>query len=347
MVILGVFIGISGFTNTEKEPNIAENLPHTSGMDDEKSILESPEYRLTGRQDPAQIQSGQPGNFPAGSAERPTGGGPSPLDGYAMKRLPENNFGFSFELPDYWLWDLLPDNGGYLLSGPGGTEENEVIIVVQAVNKTAMPDSSVAKQLQEAKDQIHRISGAEIRSEDVVSVSGRQVPFIFVLYPGLTASREPATFAQVQLVVENDLYYIWISYAAPIRYFQKYQKVFANLLTSFQIAASGGSIRNNEPSTPEKADGRITVRAFNTDSGGQPTSRVRVKAQGFGSGAKQLKLFAVSAEGKLKELQSAPCTDGATVDFNAVYNHRETKSFELRLYDAQEKVIARLKCENA
>jgi len=41
-------------------------------------------------------------------------------------------------------------------------------------------------------------------------------------------------------------------------------------------------------------------------------------------------------------LQSTPCTDGATVDFNAVYNCMETKSFELRLYDAQETVIARL-----
>ena len=347
MVILGVFIGISGFTNTEKEPNIAEDSPHISGMDDEKSILESPEYRLTGRQDPAQIQSGQPGNFPAGSAERPTSGGPSPLDGYAMKRLPENNFGFSFELPDYWLWDLLPDNGGYLLSGPGGTEENEVIIVVQTVKKTAQSESSVVKQLQEVKAQIQGISGAEIRSEDVVTVSGRQVPFILVLYPGLTASREPATFAQVQLVVENELYYIWISYAAPTQYFQKYQEVFANLLTSFQITATDGSNPSNVPSTPEKANGRITVKAFNTGSASVPTPRVTVKAQGFGSGAKLLKLFAVSADGKLKELQSAPCSDGGTVDFNAVYNRRETKSFELRLYDAQEKVIARLKRENA
>ena len=100
-------------------------------------------------------------------------------------------------------------------------------------------------------------------------------------------------------------------------------------------------------STPEKANGRITVKAFNTGSASVPTPRVTVKAQGFGSGAKLLKLFAVSADGKLKELQSAPCSDGGTVDFNAVYNRRETKSFELRLYDAQEKVIARLKRENA
>ena len=347
MVIIWLFIGISGFTKTEKEPDTAKDSPRLPGIHDDKSISDPPEYRLTVRQDPAQEQAGQPGHSPASTAENSTVPNSLPPDGYAMKRLPENNFGFSFELPDYWLWDLLPDNGGYLLSGPGGTEENEVIIVVQTVKKAAKPESSVVEQLQEVKAQIQRISGAEIRSEDVVTVSGRQVPFILVLYPGLTASREPATFAQVQLVVENELYYIWISYAAPTQYFQKYQEVFANLLTSFQITATDGSNPSNVPSTPEKANGRITVKAFNTVSASVPTPRVTVKAQGFGSGAKLLKLFAVSADGKLKELQSAPCSDGGTVDFNAVYNRRETKSFELRLYDAQEKVIARLKRENA
>jgi hypothetical protein len=338
-----VFIGLSGFTKTEEQPDIAKDSSPISEMHEDKSKLEPPEYRLTVSQDPARNQAGQPGHPRASSAKNLTGAGASSLDGYAMKRLPENDMGFSFELPDYWLCDLLPDNRGYLLSGPGGTEENEVIIVVQTVKKTANPESSVAKQLQEVKTRIQNISGAEIRSEDVVSVSGRQVPFILALYPGLTANHEPATFAQVQLVVENELYYIWISYAAPTQYFQKYQEVFANLLTSFQIAATGGSSRGNEPLTPEKAEGRITVKTFITDSRSLPTPRVKVKAQAFGSGAKLLKLFAVSADGELKELQSAPCSDGATVDFNAVYNRRETKSFELRLYDEQETMIARLK----
>jgi hypothetical protein len=241
----------------------------------------------------------------------------------------------------------LPDNGGYLLSGPAGTEENEVIIVVQAVKKSTNPGSSAAQQLQEARAQISGVAGAEIRSEDVVAVSGRQVPFFLALYPGQTATQEPATFAHVQLVVENEPYYFWISYAAPTQYFEKYQEVFANMLTTFQIAAAGGQSRSMAPSSPKKTEGRITVQAFNAGGGSMFAPRVKVKAQGFGNGAKLLKLFAVSADGNLKELQSAPCTDGATVDFNTVYNRKETKSFELRLYDAQETVIARVQRENA
>jgi len=264
-----------------------------------------------------------------------------------MKRLHENNFGFSFELPDYWLWELLPDNGGYLLSGPAGTEENEVIIVVQAVKKAANPGSSVPKQLQEARSQIQGVSGAEIRSEDMVTVAGRQIPFFLALYPGQTAKHEPTTFAHVQLVLENGPYYFWTSYAAPTEYFEKYQELFANMLTTFQFTEPGGQNRSATPPVSPKADGRITVQAFNAGSGSMFAPRVKIKARGFGSGAKLLKLFAVSADGKLKELQSALCADGSTVDFNAVYNRLETKSFELRLYDAQQTVIARLQRDSA
>jgi hypothetical protein len=163
-VILWVFISISGFAKTGNEPNLARYSPHAPDMDDGTRILEPLEYKLTVNQDPAQNRSGPPNNSPAGSSENPTAVGPASHGGYTKKRLHGNNFGFSFELPDYWLWDLLPDNCGYLLSGPGGTEENEVIIVVQAVEKAAKPGSSAAKQMQEAKVQIQGISGAEIRS---------------------------------------------------------------------------------------------------------------------------------------------------------------------------------------
>jgi len=269
--------------------------------------------------------------------------GSSPLDGYAMKRLHENKFGFSFELPDYWIWELLPDKSGYLLSGPAGTEENEVIIIVQAIKKSANPGSSLAKQLQEARAQIEGVAGAEIRSEDVVTVSGRQVPFFLALYPGQTAKQEPATFAHVQLVVENEPYYFWISYAAPTQYFEKYQEIFANMLTTFQIATAREQSPGAAPATSQTTRGRITVQSFNAGSGSMSAPRVIVKARGFGSGAKRLKLFAVSADGSLKELQSVACTDGSTVDFNAAYNLKDTQFFELRLYDAQEAMMASIK----
>jgi hypothetical protein len=229
--------------------HITKDSPHVPGAHEGKQILKPIGYKLIVRQEAAQSQSAQPDAHPPETAGNSTDGDAVALAGYTMKRLHENNFGFSFELPDYWLWELLPDNSGYLLSGPAGTEENEVIIVVQAIKKSANPGSSVAKQLQEARSQIKGVSGAEIRSEDVVAVSGRQVPFFLALYPGQTAEQEPATFAHVQLVVENEPYYFWISYAAPTQYFEKYQEVFANMLTSFQIVAA----REQSSGTPPAA----------------------------------------------------------------------------------------------
>ncbi|UCD80042.1 MAG: hypothetical protein JSW26_00995 [Desulfobacterales bacterium] len=327
--------------------HITKDSPNVPGSHEDKRILEPLAYKLTVRQAVAQSQSNPSDTAPTAPAKTSTSEDSATLGRYTMKRLHENNFGFSFELPDYWIWELLPDNGGYLLSGPADTEENEVIIVVQAVQKATNPGSSVVKQLQEARAQIEGVSGAEIRSEDMVDVSGRQVPFFLALYPGQTAKHEPTTFAHVQLVLESGLYYFWVSYAAPTEYFEKYQELFANMLTTFQIVETGANSRSMAPQASRLADARITVQAFNAGSGSMFAPRVKVKAQGFGSGAKLLKLYAVSADGKLKELQSRSCSDGATVDFDAVYNRLETKSFELRLYDAQQTVIARLKRDNA
>jgi hypothetical protein len=223
---------------------LTKDSPQAPGTYNGKPLLESPGYRLTVSQDAAGRQAVHSAASPAGAAEKSTSTGSAMLAAYTMKRLHENNFGFSFELPDSWLWERLPHNDGYLMSGPAGTEENELIIVVQAVKKEANPGSSVAKQLHAARLQIQRISGAEIRSEDIVAISGRQVPFFLALYPGQTADRDPATFAHVQLVVENELYYFWISYAAPTQYFEKYQELFANMLTTFQIVQSGGQSRS-------------------------------------------------------------------------------------------------------
>jgi hypothetical protein len=326
--------------------HITKDSPNVPGSHEGKQILEPLAYKLTVTQTAVQSQSDPSDTAPAASAKTSHSEDSGILGRYTMNRLHEDNFGFSFELPDNWLWELLPNNGGYLLSGPGDTEENELIIVVQAIQKATNPGSSAAKQLQEARAQIERFSGTEIRSEDVITVSDRKVPYFLALYPGQTAKREPTTFAHVELVLENDLYYFWISYAAPTEYFEKYQDLFANMLTSFQITKTGAQNRSTVPAASRPADGRITVQAFNTGSGSITAPRVKVTVQGFGSGAKVLKLYAVSADGKLQELQTRPCSDGATVDFDAVYNRLETKSFELRLYDAQETMIARLKRDN-
>ena len=326
---------------------ITKDSPNVPGAYEGRRILEPAAYKLTVSQAAGQSQTGRTDAAQSVPAKASAADDSVTLGRYTMQRLNENKFGFSFELPDYWLWELLPDHSGYMLSGPANTEENEVIIVLQAVLKAANPGSSAANQLHEARTQIEGVAGAEIRSADIADVSGRQVPFFLALYPGQTAKHEPTTFAHVQMVLENNLYYFWISYAAPTAYFEKYQELFAHMLTTFQISDAGAQSSRAAPAGSGPANARITVQAFNAGSGSMFAPRVKVKAQGFGSGAKLLKLYAVSADGKLKELQSRPCTDGATVDFDALYNRLETKSFELRLYDAQQTVLARLKHDNA
>jgi len=238
--------------------HITKDSPHVPGAHDGKPILKPVAYKLIVSQAATEAADGSLSPAPDAPGEPSTAKGSASPRGWTMKRLYEDRFGFSFELPDHWLWELLPDKGGYLLSGPTGTEENEVIIVVRAVQKATNPGSSETKQLQEARAQIQGVPGAEIRSEDAISVSGRQVPYFLALYPGQTAKKEPATFAHVQLVLENGEYYFWVSYAAPTQYFEKYQDLFANMLVTFEFSQSTEPNTSKAPPASPPAGGRTS-----------------------------------------------------------------------------------------
>jgi len=238
--------------------HITKDSPHAPGAYEGKPIMKPVAYKLIVSQAATQTPDVPSNSAPEASAEHSTARESASQNGWVMKRLYEDRFGFSFELPDHWVWELLPDKGGYLLSGPAGTEENEVIIVVQAVQKATNPGSSETKQLQEARTQIEGIPGAEIRSEDAISVSGRQVPYFLALYPGQTAKKEPATFAHVQLVLEYGAYYFWISYAAPTQYFEKFQDLFANMLVTFEFSQPAEPNTSKAPPPSSRARGQTS-----------------------------------------------------------------------------------------
>ena len=114
-------------------------------------ILAPAKYTLTLKQSQpvSQTKTNAP---PAGSAGKGAeSSGSTGADAKDLKVFREDNFGYAFKLPAAFAWELLPDNDGYLLSGPEGSELNEIIIVIQAVSKADNPGSSTIKQLQEAK----------------------------------------------------------------------------------------------------------------------------------------------------------------------------------------------------
>lgn len=315
--------------------HVTRSSPNVPGSFQDFPILPPIQYTLTVK------QTSTAGKTPKRSTALKSVGKAKSVAGFTMRQFKEDYFGFSFELPDYWKWELLPDRGGYMLSGPEGDEADELVIVIQAVKKASNPGSSVSKQLGQAKHQIKGFPGGEIHSEDITRVSGHGVTYFLAYYPGRTSQNQPAQFAHFQTVLEKGPHYYWISYAAPVDYFQKYEDVFSHMLATFQFTDAAAHSRELASSTSKPAKGRIEVKKFTSGGGSLFNPKVKVKARAYGSGAQLLRLFAVKKDGEMMELQSRPCRSGKAVNFNAVYDRFKTKLFELRLYNKENQVIAR------
>jgi hypothetical protein len=208
-----------------KIPNSHEGTP----------ILAAAEYTLALRQSQPIGQTGNNARITGPSGKAAESGGSAAAVDDNMKVFREDNFGYSFKLPAEFIWELLPDNDGYLLSGPKGSELNELIIVIQAVAKVHNPGSSAAKQLQEAKQQILGLPGGEIRSEDQTNVANQRAPYFLATYPARTSTQEPTTFGHLQMILDNDPNYYWISFSAPLEQFQKHQNIFSNMIATFEF----------------------------------------------------------------------------------------------------------------
>lgn len=168
---------------------------------------------------------------PPPTAGNPVPTGTTPSGGAKLFR--DNNFGFSFELPAAMSSQLLPDKGGYLISGPPGSDLNEVAIVVQVVSKSANPGSSPGKQLKQARQQIKAQPGGEIDSEDDRRVAGRKVDYFVGSYRAGDSRKQQTKWKHMQTVLESGGNYYWVSYAAPVKVFKENKDIFMHMLDTF------------------------------------------------------------------------------------------------------------------
>ena len=196
-------------------------------------VLAAAQYSLTLRQSrPAgQIKKNERSAEPSGKGDDSA----SSAAAGDLRLFREQNFGYSFKLPASFTWNLLPDNDGYLLAAPQGSGLNELVIIIQAVSKADNPGSSAVRQLQEAKQQIMGLPGGEIRSEDRTEVADQAAPYFLATYPARTATKAPTTFGHLQMILDHDPNYYWISYSAPFDDFQKHQNVFAGMISTFRF----------------------------------------------------------------------------------------------------------------
>ncbi len=230
--------------------HVTKRSPNLPGTHEGVSIQPEITYQLTvahqaaGTAGPTQPTGGQPPAAKPGTVTPPVAGPATPSGATApggsnppagMKLFQENNFGFAFELPASMSAQLLPDKGGYMISGPAGSELNELVIVVQAVSKSANPGSSVKKQLKEVRRQIKSQPGAEIKFEEDRKVAGQRTEYFVATYPALDSRQRQTQFRHMQMVLENGPNYYWVSFSAPNKQFKKHKDLFFHMLSTFRF----------------------------------------------------------------------------------------------------------------
>lgn len=152
----------------------------------------------------------------------------------AMKRIKEDTFGITYEIPAAWAW-RVNQNKDYVIEGPKGTEAYELSIILQFIAKSANPGSSATAQAQALVEQIKGAPNGVIKSADMLTMSGQEAPYFIATYTAANSAGVKTPFAHTQIVLDHDAYYYLISYSGPAPIYEKNLGVFEHLVATFQF----------------------------------------------------------------------------------------------------------------
>ncbi len=151
------------------------------------------------------------------------------------KTFKDPKFGFSFELPQSWQFQVTSDSGDYVFAGPEGTEEAEITIIVQIIDPRKGEMADLKTQMIDLLNQIEQVPQAEIVKKDQVTISGNAAPFFLATYPAKNSKTETVEFGHTQLGVEHAPYLLIISYAAPRDIYQQKIDLFQHLIDTTEL----------------------------------------------------------------------------------------------------------------
>ncbi len=151
-----------------------------------------------------------------------------------MKRLRDETFGTTLELPSAWTYRVNASKD-YVLEGPKGTDTFELSVILQFVTKAANPGSSAVAQAQRLAEQIARAPNGAIKTRETLTMGGQEAPYFVATYTAANAAGVATPFAHTQIVLDHGAYYYLVSYSGPVPIYQKYLGVFQNMVQTFQF----------------------------------------------------------------------------------------------------------------
>ncbi len=153
------------------------------------------------------------------------------------KRLNDNRFGFSFEVPAGWDWKVIPETTDYLVSGPAGSESREITVIVQVVDTRLGGVISLKEQMLDLVGQFSLLPAGSVVKKDQFEIAGKVAPFFIATYQANNSKQQQVEFGHTQLGLENPPYLLLVSYAAPRDIYQRELGVFQHMMDTFELRA--------------------------------------------------------------------------------------------------------------
>ncbi len=155
--------------------------------------------------------------------------------GVTYKKFQDKQFGFSFELPENWTFQIIGENSDYLFSGPVNSPESEISVIVQVSDSRKGAVNQLKDQMLSLLNQVSQMAGARIEAKSEIQTAGQTAPFFLATYPADNMQKQKVTFGLTQLGLDHPPYLILVRYSAPREIYQQNVSTFQHMMDSMKL----------------------------------------------------------------------------------------------------------------
>ncbi len=153
-----------------------------------------------------------------------------------FRAFQDAQFGFGFELPDNWDFQVIGERNDYLFKGPADSEEGQILIIVQMMDSRQGAATTLKDEMLNQLGQFEQMQGVEILKKDEFQLADTRAPYFLMTYPSENQQGESVIWGHTQMGVENEPILLLISYSAPRAIYQDKIDIFQHMMDSFVLS---------------------------------------------------------------------------------------------------------------
>lgn len=158
-----------------------------------------------------------------------------PADTTPFKTFQDKQFGFAFELPQTWNFQVAQGSGDYIFTGPEETGESAITIVLQIIDTRMGQMTDLKTQMFDLVNQVSQFPEAVVIKKDQIEVANQDAPFFIATYSIENKMKQAVTYGHTQLGIIQQPYFLLISYSAPRDIYQNNVDTFQHMVDTFVL----------------------------------------------------------------------------------------------------------------